>query len=1119
MVVDLEDREHDAIAPPDGSHDALDSVPAAERDAFDDIARNYDETAPEPNHGGAGGENSGNDAGGGDDGRDGGTGAEDAGAGEEGRSRLRLSNRGRWIMGGSLGGVSGIALFGLLFLGPTLSPLNFLRGFEGINLDSNDGFREQRTIRILRDIMNKEYRIRRRSVGRYEQNPVSRKIKDVQLNKFRDRMQAEGWDFVYDEFEVSARDGSTKKFNADGEKLFPTRLQVPEQHRADFGDYVSLNDQRLRIDSLDPRASEIDINRAIKKMYRDVYPNTGFVRRTLFGGELVKTHLGFSKIRLWAERLRSNKERSVDNLIDTQQAGANITSDPDRLSELSQGDDVDADGNVVRQNDLDEEQRIVVETVRETLNEGGTLKQGYTKAKSRLSGKFGGGKVSLVATAGILACIGKKTNDLDTAAQYSRFAAVMRNTLAVAAAIEEALIYGDADLEGLGDVLKRFQYDYDVISEDTGELLRLTSSYANTDAYERTLPTTVVVAGEAITVENLIERDGSQISTIEKGLRAFGGAASAIPGFDPGCDLVTGFFGSTFGQIIGWAGDLIGTGIACTASLGGACLARIGGIAAQEAFFYALAKQIAEPAFGVVCITGEQCGLVFDQGMGYIDSVQSVDALPVDNATYNNQIITTMNKQVDEFGEKPFSERYFATDVNGSLMHSVAVWRSKALKNGAIENIASIIKLPLGGITSMFKGSAVRAAGLHENTRCQSTAVVGEDAGCVPFANYGRPLYSYDPSLPENQYTYPSYEVWGYDQAAESDVILRTEDTRVNLIDVHLDQHADLVNQILEDPSAQNVQSFMQLNGYTDAKAMQEFMLKVGGSCMGYVHRPNGQGYIDDSPNTPRLMPKNDPQRFGNETANKNKEFNKYCKREGSDVLDSANNRRLYAMMGRFVSDLREVETMVAASNEQVTQEVSGELIKGDPYTDSSDVFCYAGTDDLSIHTGYVSGQPVQMRLCALPNLSSTSSESQPGSTWYVEGADGHAIVNSRMSEAWFKLVEAAKNDGILLEASSSFRTMEHQKSLCNAACRAGDNSAVAAPGHSSHQAGTAIDFANMGRSVSGTAFKRGATCESRAFVNTPAYQWLVANAAAYGLKQYATEAWHWDSLEAANRC
>ena len=185
-------------------------------------------------------------------------------------------------------------------------------------------------------------------------------------------------------------------------------------------------------------------------------------------------------------------------------------------------------------------------------------------------------------------------------------------------------------------------------------------------------------------------------------------------------------------------------------------------------------------------------------------------------------------------------------------------------------------------------------------------------------------------------------------------------------------------------------------------------------------------------------------------------------------------------------------------------------IIVGDPYTDSTSVPCAAGTRDIGIQDAYAEGRVFKAKLCSLSNMTSSGQADKPGSQFSTPGGDGHAIVNSRVSGAWFKLVNDAKAAGVNLSASSSFRSMPHQQSLWNANP---NPEFVARPGHSSHQGGVAIDFGNM----SGKVPK--ATCANRASNSGAGYQWLKANASKYGFKQYAVEAWHWDAYPLANRC
>lgn len=190
---------------------------------------------------------------------------------------------------------------------------------------------------------------------------------------------------------------------------------------------------------------------------------------------------------------------------------------------------------------------------------------------------------------------------------------------------------------------------------------------------------------------------------------------------------------------------------------------------------------------------------------------------------------------------------------------------------------------------------------------------------------------------------------------------------------------------------------------------------------------------------------------------------------------------------------------------ETSTTSTAGAQVVGNPYESSVSVACAVGTNDLGVHTGYTSGSPVQHRLCAVPNLPSGSSESTPGDTYYIQGANGHAIINSRLSGALFAMVNDAQAAGITLTAASSFRTMPHQESLWNQFGR--DPKRVARPGSSPHQAATAIDFSNMG-----TKGGSSADCSNRKRADgDKRWEWLFTNAEKYGFKQYSYEPWHWD--------
>jgi hypothetical protein len=168
-------------------------------------------------------------------------------------------------------------------------------------------------------------------------------------------------------------------------------------------------------------------------------------------------------------------------------------------------------------------------------------------------------------------------------------------------------------------------------------------------------------------------------------------------------------------------------------------------------------------------------------------------------------------------------------------------------------------------------------------------------------------------------------------------------------------------------------------------------------------------------------------------------------------------------------------------------------------YQDSTSVPCADGTMDAGIHTGYHDGSPVNIRLCALPNLPSQSAESRPGNSYSVPGANGLGLVNSRISGQFYALVTTAAKDNVTMRAESTYRTMDHQTALCNqnTRCSSGDYSKVANPGTSNHQMGLAIDFAKSD-GVSGIS--RGDQW----------YNWLADNASNFGIKNYPVENYHW---------
>jgi len=113
----------------------------------------------------------------------------------------------------------------------------------------------------------------------------------------------------------------------------------------------------------------------------------------------------------------------------------------------------------------------------------------------------------------------------------------------------------------------------------------------------------------------------------------------------------------------------------------------------------------------------------------------------------------------------------------------------------------------------------------------------------------------------------------------------------------------------------------------------------------------------------------------------------------------------------------------------------------------------------------------------------------------------------------WHAMVEAAEADGVTMLIVSGFRSYEYQAALIRKKISAGQVitdilEVNAAPGHSEHHTGLAVDIATPG--------SRPLTEE---FENSVAFRWLEANAAKFGFTMsyprdnpwgIIYEPWHW---------
>ncbi len=240
-----------------------------------------------------------------------------------------------------------------------------------------------------------------------------------------------------------------------------------------------------------------------------------------------------------------------------------------------------------------------------------------------------------------------------------------------------------------------------------------------------------------------------------------------------------------------------------------------------------------------------------------------------------------------------------------------------------------------------------------------------------------------------------------------------------------------------------------------------------------YLH---GAGFIDDEGN-----PQGDFTNFIEKCINTNS-------RVGDDPMCVEKRQQNYTMMrlycidtsidvdmndGEGVSCAPEVQTESSSdSGESASEEIDITTL----YDDSSSISCAEGTEDLGVvDDAYHNGQKFKARLCALKDVAFTGETAIPG-------AEGKAVVNSRVSAALVKMMEAARADGIRPSISSAFRSHQKQTSLYNCAPGCTGGNPAARPGYSNHQAGVALD------------------------VNEPLNAWMRQNGEQYGYKWYGSD-------------
>jgi len=115
--------------------------------------------------------------------------------------------------------------------------------------------------------------------------------------------------------------------------------------------------------------------------------------------------------------------------------------------------------------------------------------------------------------------------------------------------------------------------------------------------------------------------------------------------------------------------------------------------------------------------------------------------------------------------------------------------------------------------------------------------------------------------------------------------------------------------------------------------------------------------------------------------------------------------------------------------------------------------------------------------------------------------------VHESIADELLALLNAAEADGISL-SGGGYRSASSQIRLRRAHCGTSDYAIyqmpssqcrppTARPGNSMHERGLAIDFTQGGRTL-----RRGSS----------GYNWLVNNAARFGLRNLPSEPWHWST-------
>ena len=114
---------------------------------------------------------------------------------------------------------------------------------------------------------------------------------------------------------------------------------------------------------------------------------------------------------------------------------------------------------------------------------------------------------------------------------------------------------------------------------------------------------------------------------------------------------------------------------------------------------------------------------------------------------------------------------------------------------------------------------------------------------------------------------------------------------------------------------------------------------------------------------------------------------------------------------------------------------------------------------------------------------------------------------------AWFRMIEAAESDGVVLQAVSAYRSVDYQAGIIRRKLDKGMPigeilTVSAAPGYSEHHTGRALDITTPGYPALEEPFE-----------DSPAFAWLTEHAGQFGFRMsfprgnpfgVIYEPWHW---------